>query len=163
MKTQPGGAIGLLVVDDEANMCEMLATLLSGRGYEVATAQSGAEGLARLADDPAIRLVLCDLKMPGMDGLELLKKIKACDKKVHVIVITGYATLETVVKTIEAGAFDYITKPFRLEELRRIMNKAGPRGVMAGTRKRLFDKLNKAYGRLDVMRAIQRNSADEPG
>jgi len=155
-------AAGVLVVDDDSNLRELLEEAVRDWGYAVTTARSGEEALESIGRKK-FNIVICDLKMPGMDGLELLKKIKACDKKVHVIVITGYATLETVVKTIEAGAFDYITKPFRLEELRRIMNKAGPRGVMAGTRKRLFDKLNKAYGRLDVMRAIQRNSADEPG
>ncbi len=155
-------AAGVLVVDDDDSLRELLEEAVRDWGYDVSTACSGEEALESI-ERKKFNIVICDLKMPGMDGLELLKKIKASDKKVHVIVITGFATLETVIKTIEAGAFDYITKPFRIEELRRIMKKAGPRGVMAGTRQRLFEKLNKAYGRLDVMRAIQRNSADEPG
>ena len=119
MKTQPGGAIGLLVVDDEANMCEMLATLLSGRGYEVATAQSGAEGLARLADDPAIRLVLCDLKMPGMDGLAFLRALAEVEegRRPLVIVMSAYATIESAVEAMRLGAFDVISKPFLPDEI----------------------------------------------
>ena len=153
---------GVLVVDDDNCLRDLLEEAVREWGYAVSTARSGEEALESISKEK-FNFVICDLKMPGMDGLELLRKIKAIDNKVHVIVITGFATLDTVVKTVEAGAFDYITKPFRLEELRRIMKKAGPRGVIAGTRKRLLDKLNKAYGRLDVMRAIQRNSADETG
>jgi len=155
-------AAGVLVVDDDDSLRELLEEAVREWGYDVATARSGEEALESIGRKK-FNLVICDLKMPGMDGLELLKEIKVRDNKVHVIVITGYATLDTVIKTIEAGAFDYITKPFRIEELRRIMKKAGPRGVPAGRRKRLFEKLNEAYGKLDVMRAIQRNSADEPG
>ncbi len=153
---------GVLVVDDDRCLRELLEEAIKDWGYTVSTAKTGEEALESISKKD-FKIVVCDLKMPGMDGLELLKGIKDSGKKVHVIVITGYATLDTVVKSIEAGAFDFITKPFRLDELRRIMRKAGPSVGKGARRKRLFDKLNKAYGRLDVLRAIQRNRLDELG
>ncbi len=153
---------GVLVVDDDNNLRELLEEALMDWGYAVSTAKSGDEALKRMGRKKPI-VVICDLKMPGMGGLELLKKIKARHTNVHVIVITGYATIETAIKTIEAGAFDYITKPFRLDELKRIMKRACTLAAVPSGRKRLIEKLNKAYGKLDVMRAIQRSSADEPG
>ncbi len=153
---------GVLVVDDDDNLRELLEEAILEWGYDVTTAGSGREALRRMARK-RFRIIICDLKMPGMDGLELLRKIRKRDETARLIIITGYATIDTAVKTIEAGAFDYVTKPFQLNDLKRIMKKAMVKAVVPASRKRLLEKLGRAYGKLDVMRAIQRNSLDEPG
>lgn len=101
----------ILVVDDEVGMCDFLRYLLEGEGYEVDDANSAAESLDKLAEN-AYDLVLADIKMPGMDGLEMLRQIKQLDENTVVIVMTGYSSLETAIKAIKYNAHNYLTKPF---------------------------------------------------
>jgi DNA-binding NtrC family response regulator len=101
----------ILVVDDEVGMCDFLRYLLEGEGYEVDDANSAAESLGKLAES-AYDLVLADIKMPGMDGLEMLRQIKEIDERTVVIVMTGYSSLETAIKAIKYNAHNYLTKPF---------------------------------------------------
>jgi len=152
----------VLIVDDDTNLRELLEEAVKDWGYDVFIAGSGEDAI-KLMGRKKFNIVICDLKMPGMGGLKLLKKIKAHDKEVHVIVITGYATIETALKAIDAGACDYLTKPFRLDELHDVLKKICETAVFHDGDTRLLDKLSKTYGELDVMQAIQRNRADEPG
>ena len=101
----------ILIVDDEPGMCEFLEYLLEGEGYEVDTALSGTEGLLKLEED-GFALVLADIKMPGMDGIELLRRVREVDKNVVFVVMTAYASMETAIKAIKDGACDYLGKPF---------------------------------------------------
>lgn len=101
----------ILVVDDEVGMCDFLRYLLEGEGYEVDDATSAPESLAKLAEN-SYALVLADIKMPGMDGLEMLRQIKELDESTVVIVMTGYSSLETAIKAIKYNAHNYLTKPF---------------------------------------------------
>jgi DNA-binding NtrC family response regulator len=101
----------ILVVDDEVGMCDFLRYLLEGEGYEVEDANSAAEALDKLKDS-AYQLVLADIKMPGIDGLEMLRQIKEQDENIVVIVMTGYSSLETAIKAIKYNAHNYLTKPF---------------------------------------------------
>ena len=107
----------ILVVDDEKIALRNLDHILSREGYEVTTTQSGAQALSLLDSHP-FDLVLTDLKMDKVDGLEVLRRCKARYPDVEVILLTAFATLETAVTAMREGAFHYIAKPFRLEEVR---------------------------------------------
>ena len=109
--------IKILVVDDEASIREMIKKGLSQMGgFNVETAQNGAEAIEKIEKE-VFDLVLTDLKMPEMDGLELLKNIKGTRPEVMVILMTAYGSIETAVEAMKMGADDYITKPFNIDHL----------------------------------------------
>ena len=113
----------ILVVDDEPSMREFLSFFLEKLGHRVCVAGSGETALA-LADKESPDLVVSDIRMPGMDGLELLAKMKAKQPDQAFILITAFAAPEDAVAAMKNGAFDYITKPFQLEEVKRIVEAA---------------------------------------
>jgi DNA-binding NtrC family response regulator len=113
----------ILVIDDEEIIRESCRRVLEPAGHQVDTAASGGEGLQVLTTE-AIDLVLTDLKMPDMDGIEVLRTIKQDWPDVEVIIITGYQTVDTAVKSIKLGAFDYIEKPFTPDALISAVSKA---------------------------------------
>jgi two-component system NtrC family response regulator len=106
----------ILVVDDEPNYLIVLSELLKDEGFEVLTAQSGDEGL-KIIEETDLDLVITDMRMPKMDGLELLKAIKNYNKDLPVIMITAFGEVEKAVVAMQAGAYNYLTKPFKNEEL----------------------------------------------
>lgn len=101
----------ILFIDDELPMREMFQRLFEDSDYEILLARNGSEGLETFTKEK-VHLVITDLSMPGMNGLEVLKEIKKRDPNVPVILITAYATIETAVEAIKEGAYDYSTKPF---------------------------------------------------
>jgi len=113
----------VLVIDDEGLMRDFVQEALSRAGYDVVTASNGEEGL-RTVDKSQFHVVVTDLKMPGMDGLEVLKEIQERDPAVSVIVMTAYATVETAVQALKGGAADYIMKPFTPDEIEVVVEKA---------------------------------------
>lgn len=112
----------ILVVDDEEIVRESLANWLEEDGYELDTAPDGATGLAKL-QARTYAVLLVDLKMPGMDGLEVLAKAREIQPEVPVIIMTAYATVDTAVQAMKQGAYDYLVKPFELEELSLMVGK----------------------------------------
>ena len=106
----------LLVIDDELGIREGCRRALSPQGYAVDVAGDAAEGLARLAAG-RYDLVLLDVMMPGMSGLELLGKLRENDSEIACIIITGYATVAMAVTAIKHGAYDFLTKPFGVDDL----------------------------------------------
>jgi len=108
----------ILVVEDEAGMRSLLATLLGAEGYDVDTAESGEAALA-LLQDRDWDLLVTDLRMPGIDGLELLRRARRLHPDLAVIMVTGYATVENAVAALRRGVDDYLTKPFDIHQLRR--------------------------------------------
>ncbi|MBR57976.1 MAG: DNA-binding response regulator [Myxococcales bacterium] len=113
----------VLVVDDEVNLRKVLGTLLRRAGYSVRTAGDGIEALEVLSRE-SISVIVTDLKMPRMDGLALLKKIRSQRPDIPVILITAFGTVDRAVGAIKAGAFDFITKPFDRNEIKQIIAKA---------------------------------------
>lgn len=113
----------ILIVEDEKSMREVLKMLLEGESYEVTTASDGLEGVSYL-DKDIFDLVITDMKMPKLSGLELLKRIKEISPETIVIVITAFGTTETAIEAMKLGAYDYINKPFNIEEIRLIVKKA---------------------------------------
>ena len=106
----------LLIVDDESSICEILYHFLVSQGYTVHTALSGSEALDILNTTP-IDLIVTDIKMPGMTGVDLLKFVKDNLPTVPVLMTTGFPTLDTAIEALKLGAYDYLTKPFHLEEI----------------------------------------------
>ncbi len=113
----------VLVVDDEAVVRNGIARVLEGQGLSIQMAADGRRALEIMEEEP-IRIVLLDIKMPGMDGIEVLRHIHANYPETVVIMITGYPTIDTAVESIKLGAMDYLTKPFRVDELEELLLKA---------------------------------------
>lgn len=113
----------ILVVDDEMAMCLGLGEILNSAGYEVYTTTSGKDALEKIKTE-TYDAVLTDLKMPDVDGMEVLEKVKKISPETAVIVLTAYATVVSAVEAIKKGAYDYISKPFKIDEVRNVVNKA---------------------------------------
>jgi DNA-binding NtrC family response regulator len=113
----------ILVVDDEKNQREILETILSGEGYDVTTASSG-EAAMKFVADRHFDLVLTDLKMTGMSGLDLLKELTDFDKSIIVILLTAHGTIDSAVDALRLGAFEYLQKPYDSEKLLETVSRA---------------------------------------
>ena len=113
----------ILVVDDEIIVCESCQRILEEEGYEVEIALSGKEAFEKMKEHP-LDLVITDLKMPGIDGMEVLKVVRKEYPDTIVIMITGFSTVETAVEAMKQGAFDYIPKPFTPDEVSIVVKKA---------------------------------------
>jgi len=113
----------ILVVDDEENMVHFLTKLLRAEGFEVEGVRTGEAALDRLRAGP-FELVLTDLKLPDTDGIEILKTARELHPETVVILITAYGTIESAIEAMRAGAYDYVTKPFRASEILQVVEKA---------------------------------------
>ncbi len=110
----------VLIIDDEKNIRVTLKKALELDGYEVETAINGEDGLRKI-EKVEYSVILLDMKMPGLDGIEFLKKVNERQYKARVIMITGYGSVETAVETMKMGAVDYLRKPFKPQEIREIV------------------------------------------
>ncbi len=117
----------ILVIDDEPGLRDMLVYGLTGRGYAVTTAQDGKDAVAK-AKHESFDLALCDLMMPEMGGVETLMALKEMIPRIEVVMVTGYATLENAVSAMKSGAYDYVSKPYEMDQLCAILEKALERG-----------------------------------
>ncbi|MFA5321757.1 MAG: sigma-54 dependent transcriptional regulator [Smithella sp.] len=113
----------ILIVDDELNMRLVLSAMLKKEGFEVSSAANGREALEIMRSNKTA-VVITDLKMPDLDGMELLSRISERNPEIPVIMITAHGTIATAVEALKKGAFDYITKPFDLDDLRNVISKA---------------------------------------
>lgn len=130
----------ILIIDDDTSLRRVLEYNLQEAGYQVAAAASGEEGLRLFAEEsPA--LVITDMKMPGMDGLQVLKAVKERSPETLVMIITAFGTVDIAVEAMKLGAYDYITKPFNRDELKLTVAKALQFTGLAAENKRLKDQL----------------------
>jgi two-component system, NtrC family, response regulator AtoC len=134
----------VLVVDDEANARSALADLLRDEGYEVETAADGFKALGKLPEF-APDLVLTDLKMPGCDGLELMRKARAEDPEALFVVMTAFGSIDSAVMAMREGAEDYITKPLNLEELKLAMERALEKRQLRAETRHLRQRIAERY------------------
>ena len=116
-------AVQVLVVDDEQDIRDGSERILSRMGCRVFKAGCGEDGLDIVSKE-SVDIILLDLKMPGMDGMEVLSRIQAHDEQILIIVITGFATVETAIEAMKQGAYDFIPKPFEPDQLRIVINRA---------------------------------------
>jgi two-component system, NtrC family, sensor kinase len=113
----------ILLVDDEVEFASALAERLQMRNYDVRTASNGLEAMALFHESPP-DVVLLDLRIPGMDGLEILSNIKKFDPSIEVLMLTGHGDRESVQKGMQTGALEYIMKPIDIDELTSKINRA---------------------------------------
>jgi DNA-binding NtrC family response regulator len=132
--------IKILVVDDDEIVREVIISLLSSEGYTVRSAKDGLDAIHILKTE-LINMVITDLRMPGADGIEVLKEAIKLDPDRAVIILTAYGTLDTALKAIREGAYDYMTKPFKMEEMIIRVNNAYERTLLVNKMKVLIKSL----------------------
>jgi DNA-binding NtrC family response regulator len=135
----------ILVVDDDEGVRRALCQSLEQNGYVVSGADSGERALARLRETP-LDLVILDLVLPRVDGLEVLKQITALRPEVAVVMITGYASVETAIKAMKMGAIDYVVKPFRMEEVDLVVTRSLERSHLRRENATLRRQLQGTFG-----------------
>ena len=113
----------ILIVDDEESIIDVLSMMLEKEGYQALSASDGSEAL-KVLDKEKIDLIISDMRMTPMNGLDLLKRVKDIDPDITAIMMTAYATVENAVEAMRQGAFEYVIKPFKLDELRLLVERA---------------------------------------
>ena len=116
----------ILIVDDEKNIRLSVAQALESLGYAVTTAASGEEAIAKVKEE-AFKLILLDLKLPGIDGLEVLRQVVELHPDIQVMIISAYGTVESAVEAMKLGAVDFIQKPFTPKEIRSAVKRTSTR------------------------------------
>lgn len=133
----------ILLVDDEPDMLKLLEMIIREKTpYETVATNNPLEAL-ELAKQGDFALIIADLKMPGMDGIELLDALKRADNDVPVIIITAYGTVESAIETMQKGGFDFITKPFKKEQILFTIDKALKWAKLQKENKMLKEQLKK--------------------
>ncbi len=148
----------LLVIDDEENMRHMLASLLSRLGYEVRGATNGREGLTLLAERE-FDVVLCDIRMPEMDGMECLRQAIAQGCAATFIMMSAYGSMETALAAVREGAYDYISKPFKPDEIELTLRKAEEREGLRRDNRQLRHQLATLEGECAFGKMVARSKA----
>ena len=138
----------ILVIDDEEIMREILDTLLKGEGYSVRLATSGEEGV-EMAKNYPFDAAIIDVMMPGMDGMATLEALKRLDDELAVIMVTAFASVENAITAMKRGAFDYITKPFKNDEVLVILRNALERRSLVAENRTLRQNLQEQYNHFD--------------
>src|SRR3954468_21494562 len=134
----------ILVVDDEEIMREILETLLKAEGYSVRLASSGEEGLDMAKNIP-FDAAIVDVMMPGMDGMQTLEALKKQDEELAVIMVTAFASVENAITAMKRGAFDYITKPFKNDEVLGVLRNALERRRLVDETRSLRQNIQEQY------------------
>ena len=142
----------ILIVDDDKTLLSALKTVLDQENY-VTVCNNGKKAI-ELCQNEKFDLIITDLMMPGASGLEVLTETKKIDPGSLVVLITGFASLETAVQAIREGAYDYITKPFKLEEIKIIVNNAHDKINLIRENRKLLEDLQNANEQLNMMKKL---------
>ena len=145
--------LNILVADDEKHYMELFERLLQKSGLNVSLAKNGKEAV-NLLNRKFFDIVLTDLNMPEKDGFEVLNAAKEANPDTHVIIITGYATLESAIKAVKMGAYDYITKPFTVEELALLIKNVCIKIDLMKENRKLINELKNAYLELNHLKSL---------
>lgn len=143
----------ILVADDDDVARDVVTSLLTQEGYPVVSANDGL-GAIRILGTHDIRLVVTDLKMPGASGIEVLRHAMNGSEDIAVIIVTAYGGLDTTLEAIKEGAFDYLTKPFRIKQLLFAVQRAHERAALLSENKELRKFLRDTYRDFDLMRTV---------
>ncbi|OGK88573.1 MAG: hypothetical protein A2X52_07310 [Candidatus Rokubacteria bacterium GWC2_70_16] len=135
----------LLIADDDPVALDLLAEVLSREGYRVRAAASGEDCL-RLAEAEPVDLAIVDLRMPGLDGLQVIQRLATIQPGVPVLVLTAFVTIDTAIEAIRSGAYDYLSKPFRMEEIKVVVRRALEARRLAGENRQYRRELESRYG-----------------
>jgi len=144
------GTAKILIVDDEKVALKNLEHVMRKEGYEVTGTESGPIAL-RLLEEQQFDVVLTDLRMEKVDGMQILKKCRELYPDTEVVIITGYATLESAVDTMKHGAFYYVAKPFKLEEVRKVVKEAVEKVKLKKENIELREQLEKYQGKVKII------------
>ncbi|MDY6862548.1 MAG: response regulator [Thermodesulfobacteriota bacterium] len=145
----------ILIADDEEGILEVLDNFLSGAGFNVKTAEDGLKAIEFLEKE-IFDVVLVDLKMPGATGIDVLIRVKQIDPEIPVIIFTGYASISTSLKAIKEGAYDYILKPFQLEEVAVTIKNACERIKLVRENQELVENLKETLKELKSLKESRR-------
>ncbi|MBI5074750.1 MAG: sigma-54-dependent Fis family transcriptional regulator [Nitrospirae bacterium] len=137
----------ILIVDDEQIALRNLEHIMKKEGYEVTSTQSGQNAL-KLLEEQQFDLVLTDLKMEKVDGNQILKRCKELSPDTEVIMITGYASLQSAIQVMKKGAYDYVTKPFKLDEVRKVVKEALEKVALKKENHQLREQIEKFAGKV---------------
>lgn len=149
-----------LIVDDDKRLLSLLQSLLVEEYHEVTVCDDGLEAIEKCRQEK-FDLVITDLMMPGAGGLEVLKETRKIHPETLVILITGFASLESAIEAIREGAYDYITKPFKLEQIKIVVNNAREKIRLVRENRRLLEKLQEAYHQLNMVKRIMGAGPDD--
>lgn len=139
---QPHTPLDVLIVDDEPEIRELLVEYFHDHGFETATAGDGRAAIAAIERDPArYRLIVTDLQMPGADGLAVLRAAKAANPSCYVVIITGYASLDSAIQAVRLGAYDYLTKPFSMGQIDVLIQRVTDRLALEAENRQLARQL----------------------
>ena len=150
----------VLIIDDEEVLRDVLDTMLRREGFDNVLAATGEEGLARLDEEEEVDLVILDMMLPGMSGMETLRSIKESHKSLPVIIITAYSSIDGAIEAMKQGAYHYIPKPFKNEEVILTVNKALEQRKLTSENERLKRELSDKYsyaniiGKSEIMRRV---------
>ena len=148
----------LLIIDDEANMRHMLSTVLKKAGYQVETVADGAKGLEMIQQSP-YDFILCDIKMPIMDGMEFLKLSRDRLGSATVIMMSAYGSIDTAIDAMKSGAYDYISKPFKTDEVYLTLKKAEERERLKAENRLLKARIQKIEGDYNFGKMVAKSKA----
>jgi two-component system response regulator AtoC len=148
----------LLVIDDEENMQHMLSKVLGKTGYIVETASNGHEGLKRIQSTD-FDFILCDIKMPNMSGMDFLKAARDKISTTTVIMMSAYGTIDTAIEAMKLGAYDYISKPFKTDEVYLTLKKAEERENLRQENRLLKERIKKIEGNYNFGKLVAKSNA----